>query len=91
MSDILRNVLCITDTAPNEQQDLFIRKLLQCCNVFNFMDPVADLKSKEIKRACLNELVDYVTATRGILTEPVYPEIVKMVSSLASTSQPKWI
>lgn len=44
------------------------------------MDPVADLKSKEIKRACLNELVDYVTATRGILVEPVYPEIVKMVS-----------
>ena len=46
------------------------------------MDPVADLKSKEIKRACLNELVDYVTATRGILAEPVYPEIVKMVSSV---------
>ena len=47
--------------------------------VFNFMDPVSDLKSKEIKRACLNELVDYVTATRGVLTEPVYPEIVVMV------------
>ena len=47
--------------------------------VFNFMDPVSDLKSKEIKRACLNELVDYVTATRGVLTEPVYPEIVFMV------------
>ena len=43
------------------------------------MDPVADLKSKEIKRACLNEIVDYITATRGVLTEPVYPEIVKMV------------
>ncbi|XP_067942360.1 serine/threonine-protein phosphatase 2A 56 kDa regulatory subunit epsilon isoform-like [Watersipora subatra] len=70
----------LKDTGPNDQQDLFIRKLLQCCNVFNFMDPVADLKSKEIKRACLNELVDYVTATRGILTEPVYPEIVKMVA-----------
>lgn len=72
----------IVDTPPNDQQDLFIKKLLQCCNVFNFMDPVADLKSKEIKRACLNELVDYVTATVGILTEPVYPEIVKMVSYL---------
>ena len=72
----------LADTAPNEQQDLFIRKLLQCCNVFNFMDPVADLKSKEIKRACLNELVDYVTATRGILAEPVYPEIVKMVGEV---------
>lgn len=56
-----------------------IKKLLQCCNVFNFMDPVSDVKSKEIKRACLNELVDYITATRGVLTEPVYPEIIKMV------------
>lgn len=46
------------------------------------MDPVADLKSKEIKRACLNELVDYVTATRGVLTEPTYPEIVKMVMNM---------
>jgi len=43
------------------------------------MDPVADLKSKEVKRACLNELVDYITATRGVLTEPIYPEVVKMV------------
>lgn len=46
------------------------------------MDPVTDLKSKEIKRACLNELVDYITATRNVLTEPVYPDIVRMVSYL---------
>jgi len=45
------------------------------------MDPVSDLKSKEVKRACLNELVDYITATRGVLTEPIYPEVVKMVSA----------
>lgn len=68
------------DTSPAEQQDLFIKKLQQCCLVFDFMDPVSDLKSKEIKRACLNELVDYITATRGVLTEPVYSEIVRMVS-----------
>ena len=49
------------------------------------MDPVADLKSKEIKRACLNEIVDYITATRGVLTEPVYPEIVKMVRITVET------
>ena len=45
------------------------------------MDPVSDLKSKEVKRACLNELVDYITATRGVLSEPVYPEVVRMVSN----------
>ncbi|KAI0223664.1 Serine/threonine-protein phosphatase 2A 56 kDa regulatory subunit epsilon, partial [Lamellibrachia satsuma] len=68
----------LKDTPPSEQQDLFIKKLQQCCVVFDFMDPVVDLKSKEIKRACLNELVDYITATRAVLTEPTYPEIVKM-------------
>ena len=43
------------------------------------MDPVADLKGKEIKRATLNEIVDYITAGRGVLTEAVYPEIIRMV------------
>lgn len=43
------------------------------------MDPVADVKGKEIKRATLNELVEYITPGRGVLTEPVYPEIIKMV------------
>ena len=46
------------------------------------MDPVADLKGKEIKRATLNEVVDYITAGRGVLTEAVYPEIIRMVSRL---------
>ena len=46
------------------------------------MDPVADLKGKEIKRATLNEVVDYITAGRGVLTEAVYPEIIRMVSIL---------
>ncbi len=44
------------------------------------MDPVVDLKSKEIKRACLNEIVDYITVTKGCLTEAIYPEIISMVS-----------
>ena len=44
------------------------------------MDPVADLKGKEIKRATLNEVVDYITAGRGVLTEAVYPEIIRMIA-----------
>jgi len=71
----------LKDTPPSEQQEMFAKKLQQCGVVFDFMDPVADLKSKEIKRACLNELVDYITATRGVLTEPLYPELIKMISS----------
>ena len=30
---------------------------VQCCVGFDFMDPVADLKGKEIKRATLNEVM----------------------------------
>ncbi|XP_074662971.1 serine/threonine-protein phosphatase 2A 56 kDa regulatory subunit epsilon isoform-like isoform X2 [Tubulanus polymorphus] len=70
----------LKEAAPSEQQDLFIKKLQQCCIVFDFMDPVSDLKSKEIKRACLNELVDFITSARGILQEPCYPEIVKLIA-----------
>ncbi len=68
------------DVPAGEHEELFIRKLRQCCIAFDFLDPVADLKGKEIKRAALNELVDYITANRGVLTEPTYPEIIQMVS-----------
>ena len=71
--------LFISDVPSSEQEELFIRKLRQCCVGFDFMDPVADLKGKEIKRATLNEIVDYITAGRGVLTEAVYPEIIRMV------------
>lgn len=62
-----------------EQEELFIRKLRQCCVAFDFMDPVSDLKGKEIKRAALNDLSSYITHGRGVLTEAVYPEIIRMV------------
>uniref|UniRef100_A0A672KZC1 Serine/threonine protein phosphatase 2A regulatory subunit n=1 Tax=Sinocyclocheilus grahami TaxID=75366 RepID=A0A672KZC1_SINGR len=63
-----------------EQPELFLKKLQQCCAVFDFMDTLSDLKMKEYKRSTLNELVDYVTVSRGYLTEQAYPEVVKMVS-----------
>ena len=72
----------LLDVPSSEQEELFIRKLRQCCVGFDFMDPVADLKGKEIKRATLNEIVDYITAGRGVLTEAVYPEIIRMVSDI---------
>ena len=34
----------------------------------------------QIKRAALNELIDYVTSTRGAVVEPLYPEVIRMVS-----------
>lgn len=71
----------LKDAEAAEQEELFIRKLRQCCVPFNFMDPITDLKGKEVKRCTLNELVDHITVGRGVLTEAVYPEIIKMISS----------
>ena len=73
------------DAAPSEREDLFVQKLRQCCVIFDFLsDPLSDLKWKEIKRAALNELVDYVTHQRGVITDLVYPEAVEMVSEPAA-------
>lgn len=49
--------------------------------MFDFVvDPLSDLKWKEVKRAALNEIVDYVTHNHGVITDAIYPETVKMVS-----------
>ena len=63
----------------SERQDLLIRKLAQCAVIFDFTDPLSDLKGKEIKKQTLTELVDYITNNRGVITEPVYLDVVKMV------------
>ncbi|XP_038631259.1 protein phosphatase 2, regulatory subunit B', epsilon [Scyliorhinus canicula] len=70
----------LKEVSASEKAALFQRKLQQCCVVFDFMDSLGDLKMKEYKRSTLNELVDFVAVGRGILTEPNYPEVVKMVS-----------
>lgn len=67
------------DAPSTDQQELFTQKLQQCCIIFDFLDSVTDLKSKEIKRATLNELVDFVSTNRGVLVENAYPEITNMV------------
>ncbi|XP_041951543.1 protein phosphatase 2, regulatory subunit B', epsilon isoform X3 [Alosa sapidissima] len=69
----------LKDVSAQEQPELFVKKLQQCCALFDFMDTLSDLKMKEYKRSTLNELVDYVTVSRGYLTEQTYPEVVKMV------------
>ncbi|KAF2365003.1 Protein phosphatase 2A regulatory B subunit B56 [Trinorchestia longiramus] len=71
----------IRDAAPNEREELFLQKIRQCSVLFDFIiDPLSDLKWKEVKRAALNEMVEYVTTQRSVITEPVYPEVVAMFS-----------
>ena len=40
---------------------------------------MSDLRAKEIKRAALNECLDYISNYKGVLSEPVYPELIRMV------------
>ncbi|GFZ19101.1 protein phosphatase 2A regulatory B subunit family protein [Actinidia rufa] len=68
------------DVPNSEKQNLFIKKLLMCCVVFDFTDPTKNLKEKDIKRQTLVELVDYVTSANGKFTETVMQEMIKMVS-----------
>lgn len=79
------------DAPSTEQQELFSQKLHQCCIMFDFLDSVTDLKSKEIKRSTLNELVDYVSTNRGVLVESAYPEITEMVRIYEHCSRFFWI
>lgn len=72
----------LKEAAPHEREALFVQKLQQCCTVFDFqLDPLSDLKWKEIKRAALNEMIDYITSNRGVITDPIYPEAVRMVNN----------
>ncbi|CAB4409748.1 unnamed protein product [Rhizophagus irregularis] len=66
------------EVPSDKRQDLFLRKLSQCAVIFDFNDASADLKGKEIKRSTLAELLEYITTNRGVITEPIYPEVVSM-------------
>ena len=72
--------ICFLDANPNSREELFVQKLQQSCIIFDFnRDPLSDLKYKEVKRAALNELVEYITLNRGVISEAIYPEAVQMV------------
>lgn len=71
----------LSDASPSDREELFVQKLRQCCVLFDFVtDPLSDLKWKEVKRTALQEMVEYVTQQKGVITEAIYPEAVHMVS-----------
>uniref|UniRef100_A0A8C9WZD5 Serine/threonine protein phosphatase 2A regulatory subunit n=1 Tax=Sander lucioperca TaxID=283035 RepID=A0A8C9WZD5_SANLU len=77
----LQKLPAFKDVPPAEQEKLFIQKLRQCCVLFDFVsDPLSDLKWKEVKRAAISEMVEYITHNRNVITEPIYPEVVHMFS-----------
>ena len=70
---------CDTEAAPGERPQLFVRKLHQCAVLFDFNDANAELKGKQVKTQTLHELLEYITTQRGVITDNIYPEVVKMV------------
>ncbi|XP_063047179.1 serine/threonine-protein phosphatase 2A 56 kDa regulatory subunit delta isoform isoform X1 [Engraulis encrasicolus] len=77
----LQKLPALKDAPPIEREELFVQKLRQCCVLFDFVsDPLSDLKYKEVKRAGLNEMVEYITHNRDVVTEAIYPEAVIMFS-----------
>ncbi|XP_015609845.1 serine/threonine-protein phosphatase 2A 56 kDa regulatory subunit gamma isoform isoform X2 [Cephus cinctus] len=75
----LQNLPALSEAQQgNEREELFIQKLRQCCVLFDFDDPLSDLKWKEVKRGALLDMVDYVSKNRNVITEAIYPEAVNM-------------
>ncbi|XP_037953345.1 serine/threonine-protein phosphatase 2A 56 kDa regulatory subunit delta isoform-like [Teleopsis dalmanni] len=68
----------LLETPANEREELFIQKLKQCCTLFDFSEPLSDLKWKEVKRAALHEMVEYLSNQNGVITEAIYPEAINM-------------
>ncbi|BET01225.1 serine threonine-protein phosphatase 2A 56 kDa regulatory subunit [Nesidiocoris tenuis] len=80
-ADVELNELArLADVPAEAQEELFMRKLDQCCVAFDFNDPQASLQGKETKTAIFKELIDFVRSDRPALSEKVYPEIVRMFS-----------
>ena len=70
----------LLETPAQDRHDLFVKKLRQAAVVFDFNDVSTDLEGKTVKTDALNEMLDFITTQRGVITEDIYPEVVKMVS-----------
>jgi hypothetical protein len=71
--------VCPTEVPPSERHELFLQKLHQCSVVFDFNDASTEMIGKSIKADTLQELLDWITSQRNVITEAVYPEVVLMV------------
>ncbi|KTW29798.1 hypothetical protein T552_01003 [Pneumocystis carinii B80] len=69
------------EVPSNNRQDLFVQKLKQCNVIFDFTNASMDMRSKEIKRETLHELLEYVTNNRNVITEPLYSKVIDMFST----------
>ncbi|KAI8141464.1 protein phosphatase 2A regulatory B subunit [Fennellomyces sp. T-0311] len=66
------------EVPPTYRHELLVRKLAQCQILFDFNDASSDLMNKEIKRSALQEILDYVSTARGVFSDTIYADIVRM-------------
>ncbi|KAI9482553.1 protein phosphatase 2A regulatory B subunit [Zychaea mexicana] len=66
------------EVPPAQRYELLVRKLAQCQILFDFNDASSDLKNKEIKRCALQEILEYISTTRGTIIDTIYVDIVRM-------------
>lgn len=76
------NIYNFIETVASEREELFIQKIRQCCTLFDFSEPLSDLKWKEVKRAALHEMVQYISNQNDVITEAIYPEAINMVTKI---------
>ena len=69
-----------TEVPYNDRHELFLQKLRQASVVFDFNDASTDLAGKQLKASTLQEMLEWISTQRGVITEAVYPEVVSMVS-----------
>ncbi|GMM34041.1 protein phosphatase 2A regulatory subunit [Saccharomycopsis crataegensis] len=66
------------EVLPEEQIELFLKKIKQCNIIFDFNDPSDDLKGKELKRLTLQELIEFISSNRFTYTDEMYHSVVEM-------------
>ncbi|EGG22707.1 protein phosphatase 2A regulatory subunit [Cavenderia fasciculata] len=69
------------DVPPEERQSLLIKKLKQCCYVFDFSDTESDKSSKAIKLEALLQCVEFLSTNKEVISEPIYEAVFEMVAS----------
>lgn len=66
------------DVPSSEKMNLFISKLSLCCVVFDFTNSSKNASEKELKRATLIELVDFVSSNTVKYSDPAILVVCKM-------------
>ncbi|XP_076897290.1 serine/threonine protein phosphatase 2A 57 kDa regulatory subunit B' beta isoform-like isoform X1 [Bidens hawaiensis] len=70
----------LKDVPVADRHALFLKKLQICSYTFDFLNPLKNVKEKDIKRQNLMELVDLVQSGSSKMNEIMQGEMIKMIS-----------